>query len=92
MVLVRSENVVLSGIPFVVAATGGTLIGYRQRHEYWPWDTKRRKIERWRWLVEGPEANKPAPGFGIGATIFALVAVLVTMSALTAVLFQGTFW
>ena len=92
MVLGRSDNLVLSGIPYVVAATGGALIGYRQRHGYWPWDTKRRKIERWRWLVEGPEANKPAPGFGIGATIFALVAVLVTMSALTAVLFQGTFW
>jgi hypothetical protein len=33
---------------------GVALVGYRIKHGFWPWDRKRRKIERWRWLVETP--------------------------------------
>jgi hypothetical protein len=88
----RSENFLIFGIPYVVAASGGTLIGYRQRHGFWPWNRKRRKIERWRWLVEGPEAKRPASGVSVGAAIFAVVVVLVTLSVLTSALLPSTVW
>jgi hypothetical protein len=38
----------------LVMVTGTSVIGFRGRQGFWPWDLRRRKIERWRWLVESP--------------------------------------
>jgi hypothetical protein len=44
----------------VVGSLAGLAGGYRSDHGFWPWDRKRRKIERWRWLVETPRP-RPRP-------------------------------
>lgn len=41
-------------LPVLVGAALVSPLGYRIKHGFWPWDRKRRKIERWRWLVETP--------------------------------------
>jgi hypothetical protein len=37
----------------VVGVGVASVLRYRLQHEFWPWDRKRRMIEKWRWLVEG---------------------------------------
>jgi len=75
-------------LPVPVAAACAILVHYRIRHGFWPWDRKRRKIERWRWLVEGAEAPRPAARGNLAGAIFVLVVLLATMSTLTAALFR----
>lgn len=71
-------------VPVPIAAACAILARYRFTHGFWPWDRKRRKIERWRWLVEGPEAARPdGRGSPVGA-IFVLIVLLATISTLTA--------
>lgn len=50
----HSDSYLLSFLPFLVAGTGGSVMSYRGIHGFWPWDFKRRTIERWAWLVESP--------------------------------------
>jgi hypothetical protein len=41
-------------LPIPIGLVVAHTLRYRFAHRFWPWDFKRRKIERWRWLVEAP--------------------------------------
>ena len=44
-------------VPLCVGVGGANAIDYRRLHKFWPWDFKRRKIERWRWLAEAKRSD-----------------------------------
>jgi hypothetical protein len=48
----RADNYLLFVIPYLVAVSGAAGFRYRGKHGFWPWDFKRRKMERYGWLVE----------------------------------------
>lgn len=45
------------GLPILVGGLAGSVLGYLRRHGFWPWDLKRRKVERWRGLIEDPPTD-----------------------------------
>jgi hypothetical protein len=73
-------------LPVPIAAACAILAHYRFSHGFWPWDRRRRKIERWRWLVEGTDVATPAARRSAVGAIFVLVVLLATISTLTAAL------
>jgi hypothetical protein len=75
-------------LPVPIAAACAILAHYRLSHGFWPWDHKRRKIERWRWLVEGTQAAGPAARRNAAGAIIVLIVLLATISTLTTALLR----
>jgi hypothetical protein len=51
-IVMSTRGLYLFPIPLLVGYVAACLMNYRGRHAFWPWDLKRRKIERWRWLAD----------------------------------------
>jgi hypothetical protein len=51
------DSLLVAELPVPIAVVVAELARYRLKHDFWPWDRKRRKIERWRWLVESPAGD-----------------------------------
>jgi len=56
----RADNVFVVEIPVLIGGALMVLLTYRGDRGFWPWDLKRRKIARWRWLVE-TDASHSSP-------------------------------